>query len=89
MKWKKQICHTFSQDVIKKGLVTNKLLWKFVWPFLTNKNWHTQIDIMLTDNGDVIAEEHGLVETFNDYYENIVEKLLEKKLAIMSQAKIN
>lgn len=56
---------------------------------MTNKNGNTQIDIMLTDNDDVIAEEHGLVETFNDYYENIVEKLLEKKLAIMSQAKIN
>lgn len=58
---------TFFQDVAKKSIVTNKFFWKFVRPFLTNKNYHTQDYIMLIDNGMVIAEEHDFVEIFNDH----------------------
>ena len=57
---------TFFQNVTQKCLDTNKSFSKFVRPFLTRKNCHTQNDIMLTDNGKVFVEEHDLVETFND-----------------------
>ena len=61
----------FFQDVTKKGLVTNKSFWKFVRPFLTNKNYHEQSDIMLIYNAKVIVAEHDLIKTFNDYNINI------------------
>ena len=54
--------------------MTNKSFWNLVKPFLTNKSYHTQNDIMLIDNGKVIVEESDLVETFSDHYINIVEK---------------
>ena len=59
--------------------VTNKSFRKFVRPFLTNKNCHTQNDIILIDDGKVIVDEHELVETFNDHYVNIVGKFSEEK----------
>ena len=66
---------SYFQDVTKKGLVTNKSFWNFVKPFLTDKSCDTQNDVMLINNGKVIIEESDLVETFNDHYINIVEKL--------------
>ena len=52
----------------------NKSFWNFVKPFQANKSCHTQNDIMLIDNGEVIVEESSLAETINDHYINIVEK---------------
>ena len=70
---------SYFRDVTKKGLVTNKSFLNFNKPFLTNKSCHTQNDIMLIDNGEVIVEERELAETFNDHYINIVEKLSGQK----------
>ena len=52
----------------------NKSFWNFVKPFQANKSCHTQNDIMLIGNGEVIVEESSLAETINDHYINIVEK---------------
>ena len=71
--WRKCI-KSYFQDVTKKGLVASKSFWNFVKPFLTNKSYHIQNDIMLIDNGKVIVQESDLVEKFNDHYINIVEK---------------
>ena len=76
--WRKCI-KLYFQDVTKKVLVTNKSFWSFVKTFLTNKNCHTQNNKMLIDDGKVIVEESGLVETFNDRYLNIVEKSFGQK----------
>ena len=59
--------HTFKM-LLRKVLS----FWSLVKPFLTNKSFHTQNDIMLIDNGKVIVEENDLVETFNDHYINII-----------------
>ena len=66
-----------------KGLVTNRSFWNFVKPFLTNKSWHAQNDIMLIDSGKVIVEESDLVETFNNHYINIVEESSGEKLSTL------
>ena len=65
--------------VMRHCLVTNKSFWKFVKLFLITKSCHTQNDMMLTDNGKVIAEQSDLVEAFNDHYINIMEKLTRQK----------
>ena len=57
----------------------NKSFWNFVKPFQANKSCHTQNDIMLIGNGEVIVEESSLAETINDHYINIVEKSSEQK----------
>ena len=53
---------SYFQDITKKGLATNTSFWNFVKLFLTNKRCHTQIHIMVIDNGKVIVEENDLVE---------------------------
>ena len=80
--WRKCI-KSYFQDVTKKGLVASKSFWNFVKPFLTNKSYHIQNDIMLIDNGKVIVQESDLVEKFNDHYINIVEKSSDKNLATL------
>ena len=56
------------------GIITSKSFWKFMKPFLKNKSCHAQNDIMLIQNNEIITEEKYLVEIFNKYYINIVEK---------------
>ena len=70
---------SYFQDVTKKVPIKSKFFWNSVKTFLTSKSCHTQNDIMLIDNGNVIVEESNLVETFNDHYVNIVEKSSRQK----------
>ena len=56
------------------GIITNKSFWKFIKPFLKNRNCYTQNNITLIQNGEIITEEKNLVETFNNHYINIVER---------------
>ena len=56
------------------GTVTNKSFWKFIKPFLKNKTFHAQNDIMLIQNDEIITEEKDLAETFKKLYINIVKK---------------
>ena len=56
------------------GTITNKSFWKFIEPFLKNKNCHAQNNITLIQNDEIITEEKDLLETFNKHYINIVER---------------
>ena len=43
-------------------------------PLLTNKGVMSSNTIILEENGALVSEEDKLVDIFNDYYINIVEK---------------
>ena len=65
--------------MLLRKLLSHKSFWNFVKGFLTNKSCHTQNDIILIDNGEVIVEESNPVERFNNHYINIAEKSSRQK----------
>ena len=60
------------KKVTKHGIVTNKMFWKFIKPFLANRG-HERNNIMLIKYDKIVSEENDLAETFNKNYINIVE----------------
>ena len=56
-----------------KGLEANKLFWKFIKPFLTNKSTLTDCDITIVDGKKIISDDFELAKTFNNHYINTVE----------------
>ena len=67
----------FEQNT-KSGDVSNKLFWKTIRPFLSNKGTHANHDIILKENGDLIKDKENISDILNDFYINIVEKTLVK-----------
>ena len=57
----------------KTAVQTNTDFWKLVKPFLTNKGFFENVEIMLTEKDKIVTEEKKLVKIFNDHYINIVE----------------
>jgi len=58
---------------MKNGIMTNKLFWKTVKPFMTNKGKIGSNKIVLEEEGKLIINTENLVEIFNNHYINIVE----------------
>ena len=46
----------------KTGVQTNKNFWKLIIPFLTNKGFLENAEIMLTEKDKIVAEEKELSE---------------------------
>ena len=74
---KKAIKSYFEQNT-KSGDVSNKLFWKTIRPFFSNKGTHDNYDIILKENGDLIKDKENISDILNDFYINIVEKPLVK-----------
>ena len=53
----------------------NKPFWKKCKPYFTNKHSKADTDIMLNENGELILKDKDVVDTFNEYFESIVESL--------------
>ena len=70
---RKLIQHHFS-NVTSNRIISNKVFWKAIKPFLTNKDCLEKSDIMLRDDEKMITDEKKLVQLFNDHYINIVER---------------
>ena len=64
----------YLNKLVDDGTATNKHFWKFIKPFLKNKSFHPQNDVMLIQNDEIISEEKDLAETFNKHYINIAER---------------
>ena len=62
----------------EKGILNNKEFWKLMKPALTNKGIIGSDVIILEENGELISDEHKLVEIFNNHYINIVETTMGK-----------
>ena len=58
----------------KTGVQTNKDFWKLIKPYLTNKGFLENLEIMLTENNKIVTEEKEPVRIFNYHYVNIVER---------------
>ena len=69
---KKAIKQQFKKAT-EAGLVSNRVFWNLVKPFLSNKGGLAGSDISLLKNNRIVTEERELVEIFNDHYINIVE----------------
>ena len=64
----------YLNKLVDDGTATNKHFWKLIKPFLKNKSFHPQNDVMLIQNDEIISEEKDLAETFDKHYINIAER---------------
>ena len=77
---------SYFQQNTKSGDVSNKLFWKTIRPFLSNKDTHDNHDICLEENGDLIKDK-GNISNILDI--NVVEKTTGKKPLILNSACIH
>ena len=64
----------YFNNVTKTGVQTNKNFWKLIKPYLTNKGFLENVEIMLTEKNKIVTEEKEPVRMFNYHYVNIVER---------------
>ena len=58
----------------KTGVETKKDLWKLIKPFLINKGFLENAEIVLAEKNKIVTEEKELARIFNDHYLNVVER---------------
>ena len=58
----------------RKNITDNKSFWKYVKPFLTDKNPKSN-KITLVENEAIIEEPDKIAETFNNFFANAVSNL--------------
>ena len=63
----------FLKEASKSGVMSNRIFWRTVKPFLTNKGCMTNDCISIEKKGDIVRDEKVLVEYYNENYINIVE----------------
>ena len=63
----------FFKEATKSGVISNRIFWKTLKPFLINKGCITNDCINIEKDGDVIRDKKVLVKLFNENYINIVE----------------
>ena len=55
-----------SNNATNNGIQTNVDFWKLVKPFLTNRGFFENIEIMLAEMDKLVTEEKVFVRIFND-----------------------
>ena len=65
---------SFFKNVTKRGITTNRNLWTFIKPFLTNEGFLEKNNITLIEENKVITVKREPEKNFNKHYINIVEK---------------
>ena len=60
------------ERIVSKGIMSNQEFWKKVKPALSETNPSSNTDIILEENGHLIANNIEISEIFNDQYINIV-----------------
>ena len=63
----------FLNNVTKRGIITNKNVWTFIKPFLTNKRFFENKDITLIEGNKIITKKR-VYKNFNEHYINVVEE---------------
>ena len=74
VKIRRESIKRYMDKILEKGIETNKSIWNFIKPFMTNKGMIANKDITLIDGKNVITDEYELSQIFNKHYINIVEK---------------
>ena len=75
---------SYLEQNTKSCDVSNKLFWKTIRPFLSNKGTHDNHDITLEENGDLIKEKENISDILNHFYINIIDKTTGKKPIILN-----
>ena len=65
----------YIENITKSGVMSDKIFWHSVRPFLTNKGILIDDKISLIHNGKTIDNENQVGETLNHAYINIVEHI--------------
>ena len=69
-----KIDKTIFFNITSKDIVTSRERWKTIKPYLTNKRWLDNSDIMLRGDNKMIPDDKRLAKLFNEHYINIVER---------------
>ena len=64
----------YFSNITSKAIVTNREFGKTMKPFLTNKGYLANCDIMLRDDNKMITDDKRLAKLFNEHYINIIEQ---------------
>ena len=54
--WRQNVSKAYFNNVTKKGVQTNNDLRKLIKPFLTNKRFHENAGVMLTEKNKIVTE---------------------------------
>ena len=71
---RKKAVKKYFKNITESGIMENKLFWKTLKPFVTNKSGVSNDNIMIVDNECLITDDKVLARMLNYHYINIVEK---------------
>ncbi|XP_057293820.1 uncharacterized protein LOC130622382 [Hydractinia symbiolongicarpus] len=71
---RRQAIKEHFNTVMEGGIIQNKIFWRTVKPFLTNKSGKSSNEIMIVHNDIIVTNKNELAEIFNEEYIHIVEK---------------
>ena len=74
VKLRKKAVKEYFNKITEAGVVENKIFWKVMKPFVTNKSGLSNNNIMIIQNNNLITNEKELAKTLNSHFINIVEK---------------
>ena len=66
---------SFYNNLDTKNIVDNKRFWQTVKPLFSDKNKVKSKITLIENETDIIAEDHDVAKTFNDFFANIVPSL--------------
>ena len=81
---RKKAIKSYLEQNTKSSDVSNKLFWKTIRSFFSNKGTHDNHDIILEENGDLIKDKENISDILNDFCINIVEKATSRKPFILN-----
>ena len=79
MSLRKKSIKQYFKNIFNDSVVSNKIIWSMMKPFLTNKGHINGEEIILKCDNETVTESSVLAEMFNSHYRNIVEKTSGKK----------
>ena len=76
----------YFRNISDNNIVTNKIFWNFIRPFLINKGSLNSCEIMLRKEKKIITDTKEIAQVLNDHYINIVERSWgEKPISVAKQ----
>ena len=85
---KKSITQHISK-ITSKGIMANKQFWKTMKPFLTNKRYLENNEIILLDSEKMVANDRKFAKHFNERYINIIERSKPSKMLFSVESRNN
>ena len=71
---RKESIRNYFNKLANGNIVTNRNFWKIIKPFLSNKGYLENIDIMLSHNNKIVCNYLELVKVCNEHFIEIIEK---------------